>query len=122
MKDRLLRLYDLFVTHRRWLWISFAALCLILIALAATLRYNEDIMDFLPITAEERADLEAYQSQQAASRLVLIIEGEDESLRSDAFYDLDERLADVGYPMSEFDLQELTANSQWLIDTISYFL
>ena len=118
MKDRLLRLYDCFLTHRRWLWTGFAALCLVLVALAATLRYNEDIMDFLPVTPEERAALEAYQSQQAASRLVLIIEGEDESLRSDAFYDLDERLADVGYPMSEFDLQELTANSQWLIANI----
>ena len=114
MKDRLLRLYDCFLTHRRWLWTGFAALCLILVALAATLRYNEDIMDFLPVTPEERAALEAYQSQQSASRLVLIIEGEDELRRSDAFYDLDERLAEAGHPLSEFDLSDL-ANSRWLI-------
>ena len=114
MKDRLLRLYDCFLTHRRWLWTGFAALCLILVALAATLRYNEDIMDFLPVTPEERAALEAYQSQQSASRLVLIIEGEDELRRSDAFYDLDERLAKAGHPLSEFDLSDL-ANSRWLI-------
>ena len=114
MKDRLLRLYDCFLTHRRWLWTGFAALCLILVALAATLRYNEDIMDFLPVTPEERAALEAYQSQQSASRLVLIIEGDDELRRSDAFYDLDERLAEAGHPLSEFDLSDL-ANSRWLI-------
>ena len=114
MKDRLLRLYDCFLTHRRWLWTGFAALCLILVALAATLRYNEDIMDFLPVTPEERAALEAYQSQQSASRLVLIIEGEDELRRSDAFYDLDERLAEAGHPLSEFDLSDLI-NSRWLI-------
>ena len=114
MKDRLLCLYDCFLTHRRWLWTGFAALCLILVALAATLRYNEDIMDFLPVTPEERAALEAYQSQQSASRLVLIIEGEDELRRSDAFYDLDERLAEAGHPLSEFDLSDL-ANSRWLI-------
>ena len=114
MKDRLLRLYDCFLTHRRWLWTGFAALCLILVALAATLRYNEDIMDFLPVTPEERAALEAYQSQQSASRLVLIIEGDDELRRSDAFYDLDERLAEAGHPLSEFDLSDLV-NSRWLI-------
>ena len=114
MKDRLLCLYDCFLTHRRWLWTGFAALCLILVALAATLRYNEDIMDFLPVTPEERAALEAYQSQQSASRLVLIIEGEDELRRSDAFYDLDERLAEAGHPLSEFDLSDLV-NSRWLI-------
>ena len=114
MKDRLLRLYDCFLTHRRWLWTGFAALCLILVALAATLRYNEDIMDFLPVTPEERAALEAYQSQQSASRLVLIIEGDDELRRSDAFYDLDERLAEAGHPLSEFDLSDLI-NSRWLI-------
>lgn len=114
MKDRLLCLYDCFLTHRRWLWTGFAALCLILVALAATLRYNEDIMDFLPVTPEERAALEAYQSQQSASRLVLIIEGEDELRRSDAFYDLDERLAEAGHPLSEFDLSDLI-NSRWLI-------
>ena len=114
MKDRLLRLYDCFLTHRRWLWTGFAALCLVLVALAATLRYNEDIMDFLPVTPEERAALEAYQSQQSASRLVLIIEGDDELRRSDAFYDLDERLAEAGHPLSEFDLSDLV-NSQWLI-------
>lgn len=118
MKDRLLRIYDRFVTHRLWLWTGFAALCLVLVTLAATLRYNEDIMDFLPVTDEEREALEAYQSRQSASRLVLIVEGEDELRRTEAFYDLEERLEEAGYPLSDFDVTELIANPQWLMANI----
>ena len=100
MKAWLLRVYDMCVVRRRWLWIGLAAVCLVLIALTATLRYNEDIMDFLPVTDEERQALEAYQAQQAASRLVLIIEGEDEQLRSDALDEIDFQLSTVNYQLS----------------------
>ena len=47
MKDRLLRLYDCFLTHRRWLWSGLTMVLVPLIVLALTLRYNEDIMDLL---------------------------------------------------------------------------
>ena len=50
-------------------------------------------MDFLPVTAEERAYLKAYQSQQSASRLVLIIEGD--SLREEAMDACTERIPDL---------------------------
>ena len=114
MKDTLLRLYDWFGTHRSWLWGGCGAVALVLLVLAGSLRYNEDIMDFLPATDEERAAFHQWQERQSALRLVLIIEGEDEDLRNEAFYDMDERLANIGHPLSEFDIEELMANSQWL--------
>ena len=82
MKEWLLRIYDAIRTHKRWLWIGFAAVFGILIGGALSLRYNEDIMDFLPVTEEDREALEAYQSQEIASRMVIIIEGD--SLREEA--------------------------------------
>ena len=114
MKSLLLHIYDWFGTHRSWLWGGCSVIALVLFVLAGSLRYNEDIMDFLPATNEERAAFHEWQQQQSASRIVLIVESEDADLRNEAFYDMDERLANIGHPLSEFDLEELMANSQWL--------
>ena len=80
----------------------------ILIALAATLRYDEDIMDFLPITAEERQAIDSLQAQQSAARIVLIIEGEEEYEREDALYTIEDRLSTFHYPLSTFTLSDLS--------------
>ena len=84
MKQWFLHIYDLLQTHRKWLWFSAGLVLIALFALAATLHYSEDILDFLPVTQEDREALEAYQSQEMASRIVLIIEGEDEDQRAEA--------------------------------------
>jgi len=89
----LLRTYDFLSTHRRWLWIGLVVVLLPLIGLALSLRYNEDIMDFLPVTDEDREALAVYQSQQSASRIVLIVEGD--SLRDEAIDAVAERLPDL---------------------------
>ena len=80
----------------------------VLIALAATLRYDEDIMDFLPITAEERQAIDSLQAQQSAARIVLIIEGEEEYEREDALYTIEDRLSTIHYPLSTFTLSDLS--------------
>lgn len=95
MKRFLLRTYDYFSVHRRGLWITCAVVFAALIALAATLRYNEDIMDFLPVTEEEKATLDAYQSQQAAAQIILVIDGADEDQRYDALYECADRIPDL---------------------------
>ena len=100
----LLRIYDFLSLHRRWLWIGLAVMLLPLIGLALTLRFNEDIMDFLPVQQEEREALEHYQSQQSASRLVLIIEGD--GLRDKAIEACEERLPDL---TTDIDLSEQLA-------------
>ena len=108
MKDSLLHIYDFFASHSAWLWIGCAVVMSILIALAATLRYDEDIMDFLPITAEERQAIDSLQAQQSAARIVLIIEGEEEYEREDALYTIEDRLSTIHYQLSTFDLSDLT--------------
>jgi predicted RND superfamily exporter protein len=74
------------------LWVVLAVFLIPLIVLAATLHYNEDIMDFLPITAEEKETLHNMQALQSAAQIVLIIEGEDEAQRLDAIDAIDEKL------------------------------
>ena len=93
MNDRLLRIYDYLATHRRWLWITLVVVIAALIGLAASLRYDEDIMDFLPIDDEDREALAVYQSQQSASRIILIVEGD--SLRDDVIDKFADRLPDL---------------------------
>ena len=107
MKSILLRIYDWLALHRKWMWITFSAIIVVLIALSATLRYNEDIMDFLPITAEEREALDEYQSRQSASRIVLIIEGEDAQQCSDALDEIDEKLSEINYFLSTDPTEQL---------------
>ena len=108
MKERLLRIYDWLETHRRWLWTACAVVLILLVALTATLRYNEDIMDFLPVSDDEREALEVYQSQQAASRIFLIIEGGDEQQRADALDEIDYQLSTINYQLSTDPTDQLT--------------
>ncbi|MBR3648192.1 MAG: MMPL family transporter [Paludibacteraceae bacterium] len=68
----LLRLYDYLHTHRAVLWCTFAVVTALLIAGASTLRYREDISDFLP--SDSRQQVEAYASDEA-QRIVIIFEG-----------------------------------------------
>ena len=81
LKTSLLHIYDWLQNHRKWLVGCVVAVLVPLIVLAVTLRYNEDIFDFLPATEEEKQALNELQAQQSAARLVLVIEGEEEDLR-----------------------------------------
>ena len=103
MKEWLLRIYDFFAAHRRGLWIGVSVVLIVLIGLAVSLRYDEDIMDFLPVSDEERASLEAFQNQQSASQIVLIVEGDDEDMRSDALYEIEEQLPTSNFRLSTLD-------------------
>ena len=95
MKKWFLNIYDLLQTHRKWLWGCVGFVLITLFCLALTLHYSEDIIDFLPVSEEDREALERYQSQEIASRLVLIIEGEDEALRNEALEACEEAIPDL---------------------------
>ena len=95
MKKWFLNIYDLLQTHRKWLWGCVGFVLITLFCLAFTLHYSEDIIDFLPVSEEDREALERYQSQEIASRLVLIIEGEDETLRNEALEACEEAIPDL---------------------------
>ena len=112
MKDRLIHIYDWLQTHRRWLWIGVIAVLVPLIGLAVSLRYNEDIMDFLPATAEEREAFQRLQAQESASRLVLIIEGD--SLREEALDECAELIPDLQTDALD-QMEQLYAQLPYLI-------
>ena len=119
MSDKLLHIFDWFSTHRRWLWTGFTALLIPLIVLAVLLRYDEDIMDFLPVEAEEREAFAAYQSQQSASRMVLIVEGD--SLREQAIEAMEECLPDLQTDLDPTEqLQALYAQLPYFIEDSVY--
>ena len=92
MKKWLLNTYDFFVLHRSWLWAVVGVFVLLVALLAATLRYDEDIMDFLPVSSDEKAQLST-QAAQSASRIVLVIEGGDEVLREEILDDLNSQFS-----------------------------
>lgn len=109
----LLRVYDYFYLHRLWLWGGVAILLLLIVVGACSLRYHENIIDFLPATNEERAAFEQISSQQSASRLVLIIEGD--SLCEQAMDKCVERIPNL---QTELDLEEWVTTSHWPITSI----
>ncbi len=99
MKGILLHIYDWLGTHKRELWTVLIAVIVVMSGLTLSLGYHEDIMDFLPLTAEDRAALERFRSQESAARLVLVIEGD--SLREEALDALYEALPDLTDPMED---------------------
>lgn len=108
MKDLLLRIYDFFLTHRQWLWVGMIGFLLLLIAPALSLRYNEDIMDFLPATEQEREAFHRMQAQQSAARLIMIVEGD--SLCDEAMEACADQIADLQTePDMDEQLQQLYA-------------
>ncbi|MBQ2068302.1 MAG: MMPL family transporter [Paludibacteraceae bacterium] len=119
LKTSLLHIYDWLQNHHKWLVGCVVAVLVPLIVLAVTLRYNEDIFDFLPATEEEKQALNELQAQQSAARLVLVIEGEEEDLRYDAQDAIEERLAMSGYQLEEFDLSDL---SNYQLSIVNYQL
>ena len=115
----LLRIYDYLSTHRRWLWVGVCAVLVPLIVLAATLRYNEDVMDFLSADEEDRVAFEQFRSQQSASRMVLIVEGD--SLREQALDACAEYLPDLQTEIDPTEqLQALYAQLPYFIEDSVY--
>ena len=125
MKKCLLRIYDFFASHRRGLWIGFSAVLLSLVGLAISLRFHEDIMDFLPVEDSDRESLTVYQTLQNASRIVLIVEseahgGQAETMQMENAIDAcAERLPDL---VTEADLDAYLEHLQFVYSQVPYFL
>lgn len=117
LKSKCLHIYDWLRSHSRWAWGISIAVLIPLIVLAAMLRYNEDIMDFLPATQAEREAFEQLQSQEAASRIYLIIEGD--SLRDEALYACADKIPELQWDMTE-QIGEVYARLPYLISDSVY--
>ena len=120
MKSVLLHIYDWFHAHRLWLWTGTGIVLIPLIVLALLLRYHEDIMDFLPVQAEDRESMQIYQSQQAASRIVIIVEADSPERICDLIDSLETR---IGPPLvTSPDLDTYLERLQYIHSQMPYFL
>jgi len=71
------KLYDYFQQHpKRLLW-STIGVTLLLVGLSSRIRFSEDIFDFLPKDADYTESLQVYSDLSEASRIVLIVEGQN---------------------------------------------
>lgn len=77
-----LRIYDYFSQHRPLLWIVLALLIVGLMFSASQLRMQENILDFLPLTENQRQDMQQYQTDSHADCIFILFSAED-SLATD---------------------------------------
>ena len=80
MKEVAVNIYDWMSGHRWWCLTSLAVVTLLMVLSVKRLSYKEDIRDFLPLDAEERAALNNYDRQAQTSLIVAIIEHRDSTV------------------------------------------
>ena len=119
MNRWLLALYDRLQSRRRWLWVGLVVVLIPLLVLALTLRYTENIMDFLPIGEDDRESMVIYQSQQSASQMVLIVEGDEPERIIDALDSCAERIPGL---ITEPDLAQWLQRLAYVHSQMPYFL
>ena len=72
-----IKIFDLFRRHRTLAWTIFVTATLLLVASTSTLRYSENIRDFLPFDDDEATAMEVYQDITGAGRIYAVISGSD---------------------------------------------
>lgn len=125
----LLRIYDFFRSHKKALWASLCGLTVLFTALVFTLRYSEDIGDFLPLGTEESRALDVYQQISGAKRIIMLFSNPDDpDLTVEAIDSFAEVLADAdnegwcGSLQTSFDMQQVQQLMNYVYDNMPYFL
>ncbi len=77
MAEFFLCIYNRLRSCRRWTFAALAAICALLLAGALSLRYNENILDFLPFGQSHRKALNLYQQLSSADRIFAIVQHRD---------------------------------------------
>lgn len=120
-------LYDHFARHPRRMNLGLLVLTLLLGLLASTLRFSEDISDFLPLDAGRREAMDVYQRISGAENLVILVSGEPERV-SEAVGCLEEAIltADTEHWLdgwsARFDMERISRVADFICDNIPYFL
>lgn len=129
----LLATYDYLCTHRGWLWVTLAVLTSCMVYLSATLRYKEDISDFLPVDETYKESMEAYEQMSEASRIVVIFRGNSEEVQPDLLCEAIDRMAvlmeeqekpllDVDNLQTEVDMQGYLRRLRYVHAHAPYFI
>ena len=75
-----LNIYDYLQAHKRLCFGSLIVTVLGLLALIASLSYNENIYDFLPISANEQKAITLYQDISGGQRVVVMFKANNDSI------------------------------------------
>lgn len=94
MVNFFLRIYDVLQKRRALcMWLLFG-LTALLLAMMATLRYNENIYDFLPVSGDEQKAITLYQDISGGQRVFVMFRMKDKSTDSDD--EVSDRLTEIG--------------------------
>lgn len=129
----LLATYDYLHNHQRWLWVTLAVLTSCMVYLSATLRYKEDISDFLPVDETYKESMEAYEQMSEASRIVVIFRVQSGEVQPDLLCEAIDRMAelmeeqensllDVDNLQTEVDMQGYLRRLRYVHAHAPYFL
>ena len=70
MTQFFLNIYDFFQRKKRLCWALMVAATCILLAMVASLRYNENILDFMPMGEDEQKAITLYQDISGGQRII----------------------------------------------------
>ena len=124
----ILAIYDYFFHHRPALWGSLLLVCVVLAGLSATISFNEDISDFLPLDERNQRAMQLYQEFSDAERIMIVFEDTtaDFSRLLDAVDDYRTRYEAVSGTLppltTQVDMQQYPDGIDWVYRNIPYFL
>lgn len=115
----LIKLYDYFSQHKKLLWIGLSIIIVMLVTSICTLRYSEDIFDFLPVDQEYKESMDIYTKLSEANRIVILFEGQSPDSICDAIDACAQLLPDV---ITELDLDAYLQRLAFIYKQMPYFL
>lgn len=115
----LIKIYDYFSQHKKLLWGAMIVLVVLLGVLTSTLKYNEDIFDFLPVDDEYHESMEIYTRISDANRIVIIFESQSPDSICDA---IDDWAYHIPNSITEVDMMEYIEQLCFIYQNMPYFL
>ena len=115
----LIKIYDYFAHHKPLLWGATIVLLVVLAILTATLQYNEDIFDFLPVDEEYHEAMAIYTEITDANRIVIIIESQSPDSICAA---IDEWANHIPNSITEVDMMEYIEQLCFVYQNMPYIL
>lgn len=115
----LIKIYDYFSQHKKLLWGITILFVVLLGVLTASLRYNEDIFDFLPVDDEYHESMEIYTKISDANRIVIIFESQSPDSICTV---IDEWAVHVPNSITEVDMMEYIEQLTFVYQNMPYFL
>ncbi len=125
-------LYDNLRKRRALCLGTLAALCCLLVVLAYSLRYSENIFDFLPVGGDDQKAMSLYQDITGGQSIIAVFKGKTEDVRQDVleeavdYFESNLSLSWAGAQVRDFtcraDLQQIEAISDFIYGNIPLML